>query len=330
MFSGILCHGQMMPDSTVNICAYWAKGDKAVYEYKHTKEKIDSKGEKTVEHSSSETQMYEVIDSTEHSYTLKQTSSDVFDSQLILDLGIAADIVNNLESNTPLFFTTNEFGAITEYIKVEEMVEAMKSYLSTLLDNMFKDKNVRKEYAEIGMTKEKLYESLSSILCTEQAFYQSLNAYVAPLFFYHGGRYDIKDEYHYQKQFQPTGGGDVVDITEYFWVDEEESDDETVVFRTHCHIDSDEYLPMVKAYTYKLLSSTLDANELPGALAEIDDIYSKITVTYDEYSAVCIDLGTGWPIVYSYLKTVKTEGEGMDSEVNETTEITLKDLIFNE
>ena len=73
-FLPFLASAQMMPDSTVQVCAYWNKGDRAVYECKSTTVKIEQDGTETTSNAASETRIFEVIDETEKSYIINLKS----------------------------------------------------------------------------------------------------------------------------------------------------------------------------------------------------------------------------------------------------------------
>ncbi|MCQ2142101.1 MAG: hypothetical protein MJY83_07130 [Bacteroidales bacterium] len=323
----VIGHAQMMPDSTANIVAYWSKGDKAIYEMKYTKEKTDSDGETTVERSTSETRIFEVLDSTATGYAVRVSYDDYFDSQLAIQFGVSANLLSELSSSITVDFLTDEFGAVQSLVNVEEQIEGFKKVIRFAIDAAFKDKQQKKAYAAEGITKQALYDSLCEQFCNEETMTRIISEDVTPLLYFHGGRYDIHEEFEYKKPIPTLTDGDVLEVTEKFWIDEELTDDEQVVFRRYCHIDSEDYLPLAKAYSYSLVAQNYTEGELAEIYAEIDKIYDELQVTFDEYSAVRIDFETGWPLEYYYQKVIKTEGGGMDSEIVETKEALLKDLI---
>ena len=49
---------QIMPDSSVQICAYWTPGDKYAYEAREEKFKIDDQGDTTLVYRQSERDVY--------------------------------------------------------------------------------------------------------------------------------------------------------------------------------------------------------------------------------------------------------------------------------
>ena len=104
-FLPFLAFGQMMPDSTVQVCAYWQKGDRAVYECKSTTVTIDKDGNEKTTQASSETRIFDVIDETEHSYVLQTSYRDVFSSDMSLSVG--ADVLSKVAEGIVIKTQTN-------------------------------------------------------------------------------------------------------------------------------------------------------------------------------------------------------------------------------
>lgn len=63
-------HAQIMPDSTVQICAYWTPGDKYAYNATEEKLKIDEKGDTMLVYRRSERRTFEVLAQTQERYQL--------------------------------------------------------------------------------------------------------------------------------------------------------------------------------------------------------------------------------------------------------------------
>ena len=55
---------QIMPDSSVQICAYWTPGDKYAYEAREEKFKIDDQGDTTLVYRQSERRVFEILSQT--------------------------------------------------------------------------------------------------------------------------------------------------------------------------------------------------------------------------------------------------------------------------
>ena len=64
---------QIMPDSSVQICAYWTPGDKYAYEAREEKFKIDDQGDTTLVYRQSERRVFEILSQTKDRYKIGLT-----------------------------------------------------------------------------------------------------------------------------------------------------------------------------------------------------------------------------------------------------------------
>ena len=67
---------QIMPDSSVQICAYWTPGDKYAYEAREEKFKIDDQGDTTLVYRQSERRVFEILSQTKDRYKIRLTYGD--------------------------------------------------------------------------------------------------------------------------------------------------------------------------------------------------------------------------------------------------------------
>ena len=67
---------QIMPDSSVQICAYWTPGDKYAYEAREEKFKIDDQGDTTLVYRQSERRVFEILSQTKNRYKIRLTYGD--------------------------------------------------------------------------------------------------------------------------------------------------------------------------------------------------------------------------------------------------------------
>ena len=79
----LLCAAQEDENQKANICAYWDKGDRIVYDCSETQYRIFIDG--TVEEmgSATETHIIEVLDETDKSYHLRFSYQDVYDKRRV-------------------------------------------------------------------------------------------------------------------------------------------------------------------------------------------------------------------------------------------------------
>ena len=85
---------QIMPDSSVQICAYWTPGDKYAYEAREEKFKIDDQGDTTLVYRQSERRVFEILSQTKDRYKIRLTYGDYMttdkEDQLVHDAIVSA------------------------------------------------------------------------------------------------------------------------------------------------------------------------------------------------------------------------------------------------
>ena len=83
-----------MPDSSVQICAYWTPGDKYAYEAREEKFKIDDQGDTTLVYRQSERRVFEILSQTKDRYKIRLTYGDYMttdkEDQLVHDAIVSA------------------------------------------------------------------------------------------------------------------------------------------------------------------------------------------------------------------------------------------------
>ena len=116
---------QMMPDSTVQIIAYWEVGDQVDYTSLKREYDIDAEGNETQKSSSSETVHFEVVAATDTSYTLKVTYDDIFDIRTS-EFSLTDEELASLP-NPAYLIRTDEFGTFQGIENMEELTAAFQS-----------------------------------------------------------------------------------------------------------------------------------------------------------------------------------------------------------
>ena len=295
-FLPFLAFGQMMPDSTVQVCAYWQKGDRAVYECKSTTVTIDKDGNEKTTQASSETRIFDVIDATEHSYVLQTSYKDVFNSNM--SLGVGADVFGKVAEGIVIKTQTNEFGTVQGLVNVEELTEALKQTIPLSVDAALARQD-KKALKELGLTREGLIDTYTEQLCRPETITMACLDDVLPLLFYHGARLSLKDEYTVKQElhnpFPNTTGTIQVDMN--FWVDEELSDSTSVVIRSYFQVDNEAMMPFLRESMLSMTTSVIPegispeevGKELDAGIAE-----AHMQATMEQFSATEIDLATGW------------------------------------
>lgn len=318
----ILASAQMMPDSTVQVCAYWSKGDRVAYECKITEYRIGADSTKTTTKSSSETRIFEVLEETDTSYVLQTSYKDVFSSDM--SLGIGADLTNKLGESVVIRTLTNEFGAVKGILNPEELAETMKQQAPLIVDGICA-KYDKKELEESGMDLQELVRNVTEVFGNEQYIMNLCGQDVYPLFFYHGTRLDMDGEYTMKYEFPNLIPGSELTLETdlYFWVDKEQSDSTFVVIRSCADLDNEALKPVVRENILNALKltgvteDTMSHEELMAVLDQyMEEAQMQMSVKYD--TAIQIHLATGWPTYYwSERRILATTKLGTAEQVEE-------------
>ena len=306
-FLSFLAGAQMMPDSTVQICAYWEKGDRVVYECQATTKQIDADGTETTKNASSEIRIFEIIEETDSSYVIQTTYKDVFSSEVSLSMG--ADIVNRLSEGVVIQTLTDEFGSIQDVVNIEALAETMKRIVPVAVDAALSKYDKKQD-----VDRDAFIEYYTEALCRPETVVATCMEDVQPLLFYHGTRLSLNDEYTMTQEFSnplPDGGGSFEADTK-FWVDTENSDSTLVVIHSFMKVDSDVLMPFVRdalADTVRsLMPQGMSQEEI---LEEVDkhiaDTHMEMTLT--QVSTTAIDLYSGWTVYWGSTRRILSESD---------------------
>ena len=109
-----------MPDSSVQICAYWTPGDKYAYEAREEKFKIDDQGDTTLVYRQNERRVFEILSQTKDRYKIRLTYGDYMttdkEDQLVHDAIVSATGPCVVE------FETDETGSLLGIANLETLV----------------------------------------------------------------------------------------------------------------------------------------------------------------------------------------------------------------
>ena len=322
-----LASAQMMPDSTVQVCAYWHKGDQAVYECKSTTVNIDKDGTETTAKASSETRIFDVIDETDSSYILQTSYKDVFSSDMSLSVG--ADVLSKVAEGIVIQTQTNELGTIQDIVNLEELTDAIKRTIPVSVDAVLA-KHDKKTLKELGLNRQSLIDTYTDLLSRPETIVTACLDDVVPLLLYHGARLRLDQEYSVKQELNSplpnTTGKLPIDM--HFWVDEELSDSTHVLIRSYFQVDSDALMPFLRESMLVATKTFLPENDLLDDLEkEIDKgiAESHMQATMEQFTATEIHLDSGWTTQWwSRRRTTITTDDGETQSVEEK-EVTIVD-----
>lgn len=314
--ASVFAGAQMMPDSTVQIVAYWSKGDKISYECASSQYVIDADGNKKVDYATSETRTFEVIDADDSSYTVRLSYSDVFSPAPVNYLTEAQ--VKELGEAFVITFKTDELGSFTGFVDDDESFNTYSGMVDTIIENAWKEN--RKDLK--GVSKEQFAESIKAPLCNKEYLYASMLADFNPLLMFHGCRLDTTTVYSFPQDFTTIYNSDKpLQLETQFWVDEKLTDTTAVVIRTDAYAGNDIFGPMVRDHTFKMAKSTLDMTGTPYTDAEIIEEVDKMmeenamSTSLEEYTTLQVHLDTGWPICWYSTREVLSSNNQTEAKI---------------
>lgn len=297
--SSVLAMAQMMPDSTVQIVAYWDKGDKFSYDCATAQYVVDADGNKTAEYASSETRTFEVIGADESGYMVRLSYSDVFSPTPVPYFN--SDQVRKMAEALTITFKTDEMGTLVGIVDDKESFDGYTSLVSSLLENVWKTN--KKELN--GLTKTQFIENMKAALCNRESMMVSMVGEFSPLLMFHGCRLDTTSVYSMPQTFTNVMESDKpFQLDTQFWVDQELTDSTFVVLRTSAYGNEEDLAPVVMEHAVKLARLALDSAGVPYEESELIEVAGKsvkeevISATFHEYTTTQIHMETGWPICW--------------------------------
>ena len=195
-------HAQIMPDSTVQICAYWTPGDKYAYNATEEKLKIDEKGDTMLVYRRSERRTFEVLAQTQERYQLRLSYSDYKSTdeqeQLIHDVIAAVTGAEIVE------FTTSETGVLLGLTNLDALVEQAKAAVDPIVEATWK--NMAPEERRL-LSKKDFRKYLAHTLGDPSVLINAANDDLGRMFFFHGARLDTTRVYEMDEMFASILGG---------------------------------------------------------------------------------------------------------------------------
>jgi len=307
LLSSIAGFAQYMPDTTVQICAYWSKGDKIAYECSHKQLKTDKTGEEVVTSSSKETRIVEVLDESEKSYVLQLGYKDVLSMDAEVDF--SNELLNKFSDVLKIRFRTDEFGSIEEILDMENTIALLKAQSAVLVEDMYS----KNEQIQKVLTKEQLLASVMSI-CTENYLVKLCLDDISPLLTYHGGKYEIGSEYNVEQTFNIGNRAFSGDMT--FWVDPEESDSAYAVIRSYLMVDTKEIMDASFEMMLGALKASYPDADAEKLKAELDkEIADKhMSCKFEQFSTTYIHVNSGWTTNWYFDRVLTLSGDDGETQ----------------
>lgn len=298
-------YSQLMDDGTVQIVGYWSRGDKYDYDFTSTKSRIiDS--DTTVLSTSTERVIFEVVDSTATSYTLRMTFKHIHSSnemqQLINEL--ANEAIADLDYEVLL--QTNELGTFEKIANFDEFVAAnLKSaeiMIPALYEQVSKDQQQPIPY-------DRFADMMKGMICDPVVISNIISEYTGMFFAYHGSSMRIGHEYSVESRLDGAFGGSAP-TTFYFWVDRDLTDAKTAVIYSYNEMDAKNVAAKTMDNMMQALGTTEGVSDNTFASA-----LEKFEVKLEDYTTVEVHLDSGWPLYIATTRDVIVTGEEGGSRI---------------
>lgn len=301
LFAGLMpAFAQMLPDSTVQVVAYWELGDKQKYQVESAKYRI-AQGDTTIVEKSSEILAFEVVAADEEKgYRLKVTSLETQYSDPTKE-AIEEAILKQRGADA-YYFETGPNGEFLRVLPIEGLEEQQEALAQAVWEAV---KEKRPEAAQLNLL------PLIRQTLTPEAVVMTATGLISPLFMYHGNRFDMDDEYPIEDEIPAFIGSGTLKMAGTFWVDEDLTDEYSVVLRMFKEAGQEQLKPLLGAimdtFVQSLASTPEDADE---AQAAVNEALQTATMTVEDFLYEEIHLASGWPIDWSFSREVLIDIDG--------------------
>ena len=320
LFAGIIStFAQMMPDSTVQVVAYWKVGDKVHYQSESRSYTV-AEGDTTITKKSAGIFELEVVAADEEKgYRLKATSMDFQNSDPLVQ---TIDDKWRERFGASIFFETDPYGTFERIVPFENLEEQTEALIQETTDALMKKVDALSQEQALALVRS---------MFNPETIINSYAAEYAPLFFYHGARLGLADEYPIEDEAPSLfGEGNSILLKGSFWVDEDLTDDFSVVIRMFKEADEEQLAPFIKAVvgqvTQPMIESMVENDENKVEIQQmLDELYDQAKMSMEDFMVEEIHLDSGWPIKYIFERKFYMSFEDMEQEQWTETRITLID-----
>ena len=316
-------HAQIMPDSTVQICAYWTPGDKYAYNATEEKLKIDEKGDTMLVYRRSERRTFEVLAQTQERYQLRLSYSDYKSTdeqeQLIHDVIAAVTGAEIVE------FTTSETGVLLGLTNLDALVEQAKAAVDPIVEATWK--NMAPEERRL-LSKKDFRKYLAHTLGDPSVLINAANDDLGRMFFFHGARLDTTRVYEMDEMFASIlGGTDSLQGKTTFWISSSLTDSYSAVCCTYTEVEDAK--KAVSSAVREAMQTVSGKKKLSQQLRDsISAGMDDLRMRRQQYSSEEVHLDSGWPLYLYFERTLS-----IDTESDKTVSTIIRrklDIILDE
>ena len=303
---------QMMPDSTVQVCAYWEVGDKYNYQVEQTKYKVLNRTDTTDVELSAEILTLEVVGATDSTYRVRVSADDYQHS----DYQRAAWQEEILQQfgNTPYEFETDEFGSFKRVIIDQKDLENAYPALDAVIDRIAAEQGLDENGASA-------LQAMMRALFTPERLIALYEEEITPLLAFHGLRMEQDAKVDYETEVPSLFGDEsTIAMKGSFRVDKDLTDDYSVVIHNTMEADEGDMRKYLKAFFGTAAEAMgTDSNIQQEAEAALQD--AEMSLVEDSFEEIHLD--TGWPLNYDYMRIIRIKGGGEEREQVQTKTVTI-------
>lgn len=285
----ILAKAQILKDSTVQVVAYWNKGE--MYKYKYYTDEYQVEGTDTIWGDWHEDIFsIEVVDSTENGYTMKyqclQSEHYTKDKEL---QALLLPLQKKYEK-VPIYFSTNQYGAFLDIARWDEFqlsVENIMTELRDSLDSYFANLEGADSIPENDRV---IFSAMMDQILQASKSKESVKlgmSYIIESLYYHGGHMEQGREYKGNEKFiSPWIPGEVIDGEVVLNVDKVNYETSWTTFHRTQRYEAGQLLDSFMRYLTQNLPPEQKLDLKPDQLP---------FVMVETFLDIDVHLNTGWP-----------------------------------
>ena len=285
-----LTAGAFCQDDTTSVSyvAYWSVGDS--YDFRVRKTTMQWTGDSLTKDEVSEyTANFEVVDSTESSYTILWTYSN----ELVNTWDIPEEMLDELSKYelSEVVYTTTELGEFTGIENWEELAEMMRS----MFNDVFRiiAKGSEEEFDKLMQAGRPFLEMYSSKEGIEQMVLPELRLFHFPF----GAMIDVGDTIRYEDQFPNLLGGDPIRADAKLWFEEVDFGEERSLLVQESKLNREDTMALLK----EILSRMGAAGE------DMARVLAEATYTIDTYNRYDFYYYPGVPVMIDFNRHMRID-----------------------
>ena len=302
LFAGMIpAFAQMLPDSTVQVVAYWSLGDKQKYQLESVKYQI-AQGDTTVVEKTAQILEFEVVAADEEKgYRMKVTTLETEYSDPTKEA--VDEAMQEQLGSVAYYFETGPNGEFLRVLPVEGLEEKQEAVAQAVVEAVKKKNPAAAQLNLLPLVRQAV---------SPEAVVLTVTGELAPLFMYHGNRFDMDEEFPIEDEIPAVIGSGTMKMAGTFWVDEDMTDDYSVVLRMYKAADPEQMKPFLGSILDNLVQSMASTPEdVDEAQAAVNEALQTARMSVEDFLYEEIHLGTGWPIDWSFSREVQVEIDGM-------------------